>query len=233
VVAFNSMEYNASEEVSATTITVTSNAASDLATTVDYATSNGTALAGSDYITATGTLTFTPGVTTTTFTIPIVNDSLDEPDETVTLTLSNLVNAALGAPNPAILTITDDDMPVVRFSSSSYYVGEEDGSATITATLDMPSWQTVWAEYATSDGTALAGRDYVTATGTLTFTPGVTTTTFAIPIINDSLDEPDKTVTLTLSSPVNAGLDAPNPATLTIVNNDYYIFLPLVLRQMP
>jgi hypothetical protein len=220
-VQFSAMAYSVDENGGAATITATLSAASGLTVTVNYATSNGTTLAGSDYVTASGTLTFSPGLLTRTFAVPITDDSLDESDETVVLTLSNPVNAALGAPNPATLTIVDDDgQPTVQFSTAAYSVDESAGMATITATLSTASGLTVTVNYATSNGTALAGSDYVTASGTLTFSPGLLTRTFAVPITDDSLDESDETVVLTLSNPVNAALGAPNPATLTIVDDD-------------
>ncbi|MFN9173872.1 MAG: Calx-beta domain-containing protein, partial [Synechocystis sp.] len=74
--------------------------------TVQYATANGTALEGSDYTSVAGTLTFNPGVTSQTVTIPILNDSINEANETFTLTLTNPTNAALGT-SIVTTTITD------------------------------------------------------------------------------------------------------------------------------
>ena len=75
--------------------------------TVQYATADGSALASSDYTTSTDTLTFNPNETTKTITIPILNDSSNEPDETFTLTLSNATNATLGTISTTTTTITD------------------------------------------------------------------------------------------------------------------------------
>jgi len=138
--------------------------------------------------------------------------------------LSSPVNATLGLPNLAILTIVDDDMPTVTFSHAAYSVNENAGAALVTVTLDIPSWQTVTVNYATSDGTATAGSDYDAASGALAFTAGITTQTFTVSITNDGVDEPDETATLTLSSPVNATLGTPNPAVLTIVDDDVLIY---------
>lgn len=110
----------------------------------------------------------------------------------------------------------------VQFSSSSFSVGEAASAVTITATLSAASTGTVTVNYATSSGTALAGTDYVAATGTLTFTAGSTTAAFTVPILDDALGEPDETIALTLSNPVNATLGSPNPATLTILDDDEY-----------
>jgi len=110
----------------------------------------------------------------------------------------------------------------VQFSADNFSVGEAVSAATITATLSVASNGTITVNYVTSNGTALAGTDYVAATGTLTFTAGSTTAAFTVPILDDALDEPDETVILTLSNPVNAALGAPNPATLTILDDDEY-----------
>jgi hypothetical protein len=78
--------------------------------TVDYATSDGTATAGQDYTATAGTLTFPVGILSRTFTVPVLHDTLDEPAETVNLTLSNPTGGAtLGARSLAVLTITDND----------------------------------------------------------------------------------------------------------------------------
>ncbi|MBU1746364.1 MAG: NPCBM/NEW2 domain-containing protein, partial [Chloroflexi bacterium] len=464
-VRFSAASYSVNEDVGAATITVTLNAPATQTVTVGYATSDGTATAGSDYIAATGTLTFSPGITSQTFTVPLSDDSLCETGETVHLALSSPANAILGTPSMATLTIVDDDttpltdvtitgpatgvidtgytftatispitattpityvwqadgqspithtsglsdtvaltwnttgtksitvtvtniggtvgdthvsaitlptntvylsdldyyshyqsaydlsldqsvlglpltingvtyakglgthassetiydlgemhdyttfktwvghddefgapcgngmiflvsvgtgspesiswtrvwtstvhnffddaermpdtdvtgyrwlrletddladsycdhadwaaarldgggQPSVYFSADSYSVNENDGLAAITVSLNAPATQTVTVDYATSDGKATAGSDYIALTGTLAFSPGLTSQTFAVPISADSLGEPDETVHLALSSPANAILGTPSMATLTIVDDD-------------
>jgi CSLREA domain-containing protein len=219
LVRFSSSVYSVNEAVSTAAITATLSAASPLTVTVDYATSPGTALAGSDYLTVTGTLIFAPGITAKTFNVPILDDALIESNETITLTLGNLVNALSGAPNPATLIIVDDD-PKVRFTNSTYSISENGGIAPITVTLSTASPLTISVHYATSNNTALAGSDYLSATGTLTFTPGVTTQSFGVPILDDGLTESNEVVVLTLNNPVSATLGSPNPVGLIILDND-------------
>lgn len=93
------------------TATVTVNRTSPNGTvTVDYATANGTATAGADFTSTTGTLTFADGETAKTITVPILNDTADEPAETFTVTLTNPTGgASLGATSVQTVTITDDD----------------------------------------------------------------------------------------------------------------------------
>src|SRR5690606_19588075 len=122
------------------TITVTRSA--DVGeVTVDYATTDGgTATEGEDYTPVSGTLTFAPGQTSNTFSVPIIDDDADESDETVILTLSNPTGAQLGTPVTATLTIVDDDgLPTIRFAQATDSVNEADGSRTITVTLSHPS----------------------------------------------------------------------------------------------
>lgn len=93
------------------TFTVTLSAASAQAVSVNYATSNGTATAGSDYTASSGTLTFAPGETSKTFTITVAGDTTAEPNEAFTVTLSSPINATLGTAS-ATGTILDDDSDV-------------------------------------------------------------------------------------------------------------------------
>ena len=221
-VQFSQSTYSVNENAGSATITVNLSAASTQQVMVNYATSNGTATAGSDYTATSGTLTFSPGQTSKTFSVSIINDSTPEPTETVNLTLSSPVNAALESPSTAVLNILDDDLPTVYFSQSSYSVNENAGSATITVNLSAASTQQVMVNYATSNGTATAGSDYTATSDKLTFAPGQTSQSFTVPIIDNNIVEPNETVILTLNNPVNAVLGTPNQATLTIIDDDNY-----------
>ncbi len=213
--------YGVSEIAGAAAITATLDRAAPFTATVQYTTSNVTALAGSDYLATTGTLTFTPGVTVLTITVPILNDALDEFDETLRISLFGSTNAVLGTPSQAPLTIADDDAPpTVQFSSNAFAVPEYDHQAIVAAILNISSTKTVTVTYTSSDGSARAGSDYVPVSGTLAFAPGVTQQTVTLSLINDMLDETDETFTLALSNPDNAALGALNPATFTLLDND-------------
>ncbi|MBV7328146.1 leucine-rich repeat domain-containing protein [Chloroflexi bacterium TSY] len=110
--------------------------------------------------------------------------------------------------------------PIVEFSQSSYIVAENSGSATITVTLSIPSELAITVDYATNDGTAVNNDDYMTSTGTLTFSAGITEATFAISLLDDGLNEDAETVLLTLSNAKNADIGGTNPVTLTIEDDD-------------
>ncbi|MEZ4870532.1 MAG: Calx-beta domain-containing protein [Caldilineaceae bacterium] len=221
IVQWSKSNYSSAENGAAATLTAQLSAASSRTVTVKYATSNGTATAGDDYSSTTGTLTFAPGETSQSFAVSINDDALDEEDETVTVTLSNPNNATLGSPTSATLTIVDDDpTPTVQFSTADYAIAEDGGSATISAQLSAPSSHAVTVAYATSNGTATAGADYVAASGALTFAPGESSQSFTLTISDDAADENDETVNLTLSNPNNATLGGIANATLTIEDND-------------
>src|SRR5690606_16024836 len=106
--------------------------------TVDYGTADGTAEAGSDYASASGTLTLLSGETSKTFVVPVTDDDVIEGDETVSLTLSNPTGgAALGAIAQATLTIKDNDKQpeegpgVLEFELNAITVDEAAGHATV------------------------------------------------------------------------------------------------------
>jgi uncharacterized repeat protein (TIGR01451 family) len=108
--AFNQPAYQVLEGVGNATITVTySGPSMYVPVIVHYATADGTAKAGSDYTATAGTLTFNPGVTNQTIHIPIINDAIYEPDETLMISLDTPQRALLAAPQQAVLTIRNDD----------------------------------------------------------------------------------------------------------------------------
>ncbi len=185
---------------------------------VNYATKDATALAGSDYTATSGVLTFVKGQPTTkTITVPISNETLAEGAETFDMVLSAPTNGVLGYPSTETVTIAANDL--LSFSASAVSVNENASTATITVKLNGASTQSVTVNYATSNGTATAGSDYTAKSGTLLFAPGETSKTFTVAIINDTTDEPNETVTLTLSGAVNASIGTAT-STLTIIDND-------------
>jgi hypothetical protein len=129
--------------------------------------------------------------------------------------------------------ISDNDVAPtptsVQFSSATYSVRETAGIATIAVTLGSTSPVPITVTYATSDGTATGGTDYTAVSGVLRFDPDKASRTFPVPVLPDAAREGDETISLTLSSPVNATLGTPSAAMLTIVDN--VLYLPLVARD--
>jgi hypothetical protein len=119
------------------------------------------------------------------------------------------------------------DTGTFQFSQATYTVGENQATATITVTRTGSTAGTATIHYATSDGTATQGADYVATSGDVTFASGETSKTFTVSILDDGAAEPDETVTLTLSNPTyGATIGSPNPATLTITNDDCFEAAP-------
>ena len=118
-----------------------------MATTADYAVTGGSAT-GADYSLSAGTVTIPAGSTTANLSLAIINDILDENDETVILTLTNPTNATLGANQVYTYTITDNDAtPSVSFTSAGQVSAGESGVMTITAQLSAVSSLAVTVPY--------------------------------------------------------------------------------------
>ena len=185
--------------------------------TVGYSSTDGTATGGSDYTAVNGTLTFAAGTLARTIAVPVTDDSLDEEDETFTMTLQSPSNATLLDAGATGTIADDDDTPGLSVDDAT--AGEADGHLHFPVALGGASAKTVTVGYSSTDGTATGGSDYTAVNGTLTFAAGTLARTIAVPVTDDSLDEEDETFTMTLQSPSNATLND-DSATGTIVDND-------------
>ncbi len=219
---------------------VTLSPAAGSSVTVDYATADGTATAGSDYTAAGGTLTFNAGETTKTISVTVAGDAVDEgSSETFTVDLSNPSGATL-ADAQAVGTITDDDDATFSLTgvSDGGQIPEGDSGTTpavFTVTLSIPTQFVATVDYTASGGNgstfATAGVDFITTTGTLTFAAGETLHTITVPVIGDRYLEEDEYFSVNLSNgsvPVFG-----TSAGVTILNDDLYssfIYLPLIVR---
>ncbi|MFM6550077.1 MAG: Calx-beta domain-containing protein, partial [Microcystis panniformis] len=179
----------------------------------------------SDYTGATPgtgkTITFAAGASTATLTIDPTADTIVESNETVALTLAAGTGYTIGTTAAVTGTITNDDLlPNLNLSANQTIVegNTNPQNVTYTVTLSNTSTQTITVQYATANGTAIAGSDYTSTSGTLTFNPGVTSQVINIPILNDSLNEANETFTLNLTTPTNATLGAAKKATTTITD---------------
>ncbi|WP_443943537.1 Calx-beta domain-containing protein [Pedobacter sp. AW1-32] len=212
------------ESAGLATFTVTLDNAVQNAFTVNYATSNGTATAGSDYTAASGTLTFpanSPAGTTKTFTVPIINDNIAEPNKTFNATISNVSGGAVLISNAtATTTIIDDDKATATIAKG--VDGNENGPAngTFVVTLSNPSYADTQLTF-TLTGTATEGSDYTAiTTKTVTIPANTTTITIPIQVLTDNLVEGTETVIATLTASNNATVGFSNvPATINILDN--------------
>src|SRR5439155_425012 len=140
--------------------------------TVNYATADGTAtVADGDYVAASGTVTFLPGVTSTPELVTGNGDTRFEPNETYFVNLSNPVNATISDNQGAGTIVNDDGQPTISISDFSQNEATEVPTLSLHDALPIcASFQTITVNYATADGTAtVADGDYVAASGTVTF----------------------------------------------------------------
>jgi hypothetical protein len=214
-------------------LTVTLAAASNETVTVNYATANGTATAGSDYVSTSGTLTFNPGDLTKAIDVTINGDQSFEPNETFFVNLSNATNATI-SDNQGIGTIVNDDAQggIISFSQSNYSVGESDGHLTVTVNRTGDTSAPATVDYATSDGTAslvpcsttngLASSrcDFTTALGTLKFAAGESAKSFTVLISQDNYVEGPETLTLNLSNLTGGAVFGANASANLTINDD-------------
>ena len=193
------------------------------AVSVNFAATNGTATSPGDYTGPTTTYNFAPGETSKNVFITVINDTLDETDETVNLTLSNPTGGAtLSNPSTATLTITDNDPPVALSISDVSLAESNSGQAgfSFNVTLAAASGHAVTVNYAAiAGGTATVGDDYQPASGMLTFAAGESSKPVTILVNGDTQDEPSETFFVQLSGQTNATL-AKAQGIGTIINDD-------------
>jgi predicted extracellular nuclease len=203
------------------TVTVALTQALDVPVTLDYSTSDGTATEGEDYVAASGTLTVAAGVTSTTFTVDILDDTDVEGSETVILEVTpDSVPLLGGGTVTGTITIAEGALTTVDFSAPNYNVTEANTTATITVTLSQALSVPAVLDYFTANGTATAGSDYITATGTITVPAGSTSGTFTVQVLDDTTDEPDETVILNVGPGTLGLMGDVVTGTLTILDND-------------
>ena len=215
-------QFFTSESNSSITLTVTRSGDISGSSTIDYATSNGTATAGSDYTSVSGTLTFAAGQLTRSVSIPILDDQIFEgPSETFNFTLSNPSGASLEALSTAVITIGDTEQRPTIFASGLNAAEGNSGTKTFSLpfTLTNASAEQVSIDYTTVNGSATAGTDYVAKSGVLTFAPGTSTASLDITVNGDTTIESDETFLVTLTNPVNA-FSSSSQLQVTIANDD-------------
>ncbi|HEU5321239.1 MAG TPA: Calx-beta domain-containing protein, partial [Methylomirabilota bacterium] len=188
--------------------------------TVRVTATGGTATNGADYAFSPVTVTFLPGQISQTFTLGLLGDTRADGARTIVLGLDSPSGAALGSPSSTTVSIADDDVAgTLQFAAAYFSRPEDAGTATITVTRTNGLASEATVDYTTSDGTAVAGTDYTATSGTLTFGAGVTTRTFTVPIADNGVAAPSRSVNLLLSNPGGgARLGAQSAAALWIVD---------------
>ncbi len=228
IIQFTGPTLTVGEDQSEMVVFVTRTGNRDATVTIDYATRDGTALAGEDYVPASGTLAFAPGDLWKTFSLVILNDGRTEGSELFTVALSQPgAGAQLGPVATMSVGIQDND-PGVRFEVSTLEVPEDVGTVTLVVQRGNDGAFPFTLDYATSDGTAEAGVDYEAVAGKLSFDIGETTQTIFVRVLNDLWNEFDvfslestEDFRIALTNPTaGASLGSPAVVTISVRDND-------------
>jgi azurin len=217
--AFSAATYAVSEAGTNVTLTVVQTGDLSASASVDYVTSDSSAIEGADYTGTNGTLNFGPGTNSLTIVVPITEDSTVETNEIFRVSLTNALNAVLLARSNAVVTILENDS-VLSLSTNAISVNENGTRATLTVVRTGGTNATATVDFATADGSATNAVDYMGTNGTLSFGPGVASRTITVPIINDSIVDGDNSFVVSLSNPSAAALGAVTNTTVTILDND-------------
>jgi len=223
--------------VSKATFKAQLSAPSDQVVTVDFTTQDDSAEGGEDFLATSGALTFAPGETVKEISVDIIGDTIEEPDESFSVVLSQSVNATL-ADEQGLGTIQNDDIAVVidppAVSITDVVVEEGDDTssfAEFTLDLSTSSDKEISVEFETQDDSAVAGEDYVAVRQSVVFAPGETSKTVSVEVIADTVVEATETFFVNLRNPTNATLDG-GQVTGTIIDNDTATDIEAVFEEL-
>ena len=185
-------------------LTVTLSTASNEAVTLSYSTANGSATAGSDYQSASGTVTFAAGQTSKTISVLVNGDRNGELNETFTVNVGVASGNAVLGDSQGTATIVDDE-PRVGINSVTKNEGNSGTTPFVfTVTLSSASTAAVSLNFATANGSAKSPEDYTATSGTLTFAPGQTSKTITVAVKGDRVRESQEVFYVNLSGAVGA-----------------------------
>lgn len=219
-VSFAAATLTANESVPSVSINVVLSEPTTVDVTVPFSVTGGTAVSPADYSIAVSPVIIAAGQTSAPIVVTLVNDTLDENNETISIDLGAPTNAVLVTPSSHTLTIADNDAaPTIKFQTNSASVSESAGTYNAVITLSTATSFEVQAQL-TIGGTATVGSDFTISSLAVTIPPGQLNTSVTYTIIDDGLVEPSETASLTMTNPVNATLAAPSTFTLTITDND-------------
>ncbi len=189
-----------------------------------FATANGTATAGSDYVSASGNVTFAVGESEKPVVVLVNGDTVDETQETFFLDISNVQNATVGSSRGTGF-INDDDGPTISINDVSVTEGNSGTKpATYTLTLSGSSVEAIAVRVVSTAGTATAASDYNSIDLVVIFQPGIVTRTFDVTIIGDTNPEPNETFVVNITEAFGT-TPADGQGAGTIVDDDISLML--------
>ena len=211
--------------------TVSLSQAVTVATTVSY-TVSGTATAGSDYTALSGSVTIPAGQTSATITVPVIDDTLIDPDETVTVTLAAPSGDVVLGTSTASIQIADNEVANLVNLAATTQAGEPATNGAFTVSLETAAATDTVISYSVA-GSATGGSDYAALSGTVTIPAGDTSAVIPVSVINDFAVEGNETVIVSLTG-ITAGdpdvvLGSTNSATITISDDDVPV-VPITIQ---
>jgi subtilisin family serine protease len=185
-------------------LTVSLSASLTNSVTVNYATANGSASAGSDYTSTNGTLTFSAGQTSKTISVTVQGDTSDESDESLFVNLSAPVNASIVDGSGMITIVNDDSPPPIIVSVTDANAFENQKRISFLISLSAAGTSAVTVSYATNNGLALGGFDYASQNNLLSFAPGEIVKTVLVELQDDKKFEGNEDFFVELSTATGA-----------------------------
>ncbi len=208
------------EEAGVATFTATLSLVTTVPVTVDLGLSG--SAAASDYTVSGTQIVIAPGATSGSVTVTAVQDTEDEPDETVVVDITSVTGGTESGTQQQTTTITDDDEPVVpdvTLAVDTATIAEAAGVATFTATLSATTTVPVTVDLDLS-GSASQGDDYNASGTQIVIAPGATSGSVTVTAVQDELDEPDETVVVDIASVSGGNESGTQQATTTIEDDD-------------
>ena len=192
---------------------------------VNFTTVDGTAKAGVNYNPTNGILMFTNGIGTNSFIVPVFNNP-PFGNLAFSVILTNVTTPGYITPYGTDTVEMVESSPGLSFSQSDYSVLKNSGVATINVIRTGFTNSTVSVNYLATNGTAINGQNFVSTNGTLVFTNGVTSQSFNVALVANTLVQPNLFALLQLSDPTNAQIVEPSSATLTILETGGSYVIP-------
>jgi uncharacterized delta-60 repeat protein len=216
-------QYEVFENGGVATMTVLRTNGSTGPVSARFFTADGTAKAGLDYIPTNGFVNFSEGQTSKTFEVVMIDDQTPEADESIQIGLADPGNGATLGLSSAFLIIREDEISNGRilFNQTNYVIGEGAGFVQVELARLDGSQGRVTVNFATTDGTAFAGRDYIRVSGTISFADRETNRIVNIPILNDVSVETVEVFNLALTEPTGGATTGTRESIVSINDDDF------------
>ena len=197
-------------------VTVSSPLSTDI--TVEFSSLGLSATPGTDFESADGSIVIPAGTLGTEIGVQVLGDIEPEPDEMFAMRLSNASAGVWLARTAAIGTLENDE-PFLSVLGAPLEGSQRSGDAEILFSLSSSTTEPVTVDYATADGSAIAGVDYLASSGSVTIAPGETFSSATITILDDAEHENDETILLNLTNASGAHVSL-DPISIRIIDND-------------